>query len=151
MFFGYDDVGFGASDNNTAQIQVFKGTSGQYVALTSNAGNTATLSEYNNLLTPNTMLVSECLLDVGNATASERIAFRLNGGSSLKANVRTISPSTGNATNNLLVGIAVYQGTFYIPLQGDVCELMLFSQQPTAAARDLIRRYLGAKWGVTVG
>jgi hypothetical protein len=35
-------------------------------------------------------------------------------------------------------------------LTGDICELLMFSQIPTAAARDLIRRYLGAKWGVTV-
>jgi hypothetical protein len=35
-------------------------------------------------------------------------------------------------------------------MQGEIYELMLFNQQPTAAARDLVRRYLGAKWGVTV-
>jgi hypothetical protein len=36
-------------------------------------------------------------------------------------------------------------------MEGDICELMFFNQLPTSAARDLIRRYLGAKWGVTVG
>jgi hypothetical protein len=35
-------------------------------------------------------------------------------------------------------------------MEGDLCELMIFSQQPTAAARDLIRRYLASKWGVAL-
>jgi len=148
--FGYYDVGFGASDNNAAAVEAFRGVSGTYVAVTANASFTATLTQYNNLLTPNTMLVSECALDLGNATASERIALRVNGGSEAKANTRTAAPSTANASDNLAIGAGVNAGSFFAPLQGDICELMFFSQQPTAAARDLIRRYLGAKWGVTV-
>ena len=148
--FGYYDVGFGASDNNAAAVEAFRGVSGTYVALTANASFTATLTQYNNLLTPNTMLVSECALDLGNATASERIALRVNGGSEAKANTRTAAPSTANASNTLTLGAGVNAGSFSGSLQGDICELMFFSQQPTAAARDLIRRYLGAKWGVAV-
>jgi len=148
--FAYYDVGFGASDNNAAGIEAFRGVGGTYVAVTANASFTATLTQYNNLLTPNTMLVSECALDLGNATASERIALRVNGGSEAKANTRTAAPSTANASNNLAIGAGVNAGSFAAALQGDICELMFFSQHPTAAARDLIRRYLGAKWGVTV-
>ena len=148
--FGYYDVGFGASDNNAAAVEAFRGVSGTYVAVTANASFTATLTQYNNLLTPNTMLVSECALDLGNATASERIALRVNGGSEVKANTRTATPSTASASNNLTLGAAVNSGSFSAFLQGDVCELMLFNQQPTAAARDLIRRYLASKWGVAL-
>jgi hypothetical protein len=148
--FGYYDVGFGASDNNAAAIEFFRGAIGTYVALTANPTFTATLTQYNNLLTPNTLLVNECALDLANATASERVALRVNGGSEVKANTRTALPSTANASNNLALGAAVNAGAFSGFLQGDICELMFFNQQPTAAARDLIRRYLGAKWGVTV-
>jgi hypothetical protein len=146
---GYDDFNFSA--NNGFSCQSFRSALGAFTASTTNAGNTALLSGYNNLLTPNTILISECVFDLSNATAAEKIAFRLNGGSEIKQNVRTNAPSTANSSWNFTVGNGVGgTSTFYSPLQGDVCELMFFSQQPTAAARDLIRRYLGAKWGVSV-
>jgi hypothetical protein len=149
VFCGYDDANF--SSNNAFSLQAFRAASGTFAASTTNAGNTTFLSGYNNILTPNTLLVSECVLDVANATAAERIAFRVNGATEIKQNVRTNAQSTANATFNFTLGNGVGGATtFFSPLQGDICELMLFNQQPTAAARDLIRRYLGAKWGVTV-
>ena len=153
-YFAYDDGGsqgnFPGTANNSADIFVARGVAASFVAETMNAGKTAYQSGYANILTPNAMLVSDCLFDVANATASERLSLSVNGATAIKQNVFTNTPSTANATGNMTVGGAIVGGTFFSALQGDVCELMLFSQQPTAAARDLIRRYLGAKWGVTV-
>jgi hypothetical protein len=89
-------------------------------------------------------------MDPGNTTASERIAFSVNGSTAIKGNLFTGAVSTANATNTFSVGASLYQGSYLFPLQGDICELMFFSQQPTAAARDLIRRYLASKWGVAL-
>jgi hypothetical protein len=145
----YDDSYGGAND--AASLTIYRSVGSSYAATTLNATSTSFLSGYQNILTANTILVIDCLLDVANATASERISLAINGGSGIKQNTRTNAVSTANAPGDMVVGSYLSGSTFSSPLQGDICELMFFSQQPTAAARDLIRRYLGAKWGVTVG
>jgi hypothetical protein len=115
---------------------------------TTNASVSAPISTYDNIFTPQAIVVQEAVFDADNATASQRLRVRLNGGSELAANPYTTTPSTENATLNLQIGA---NGNNLQTLDGDICELLFFNQLPTAAARDLIRRYLGAKWGVTVG
>ena len=117
------------------------------VANTLNAGNSAVLASYNNLLTAQSFFVQEAIHSPSNATVSDRFRFRVNGGSEIAANAKTGTASTSNAASAMQFGGT---GASALPLQGDICELMFFDQLPTAAARDLIRRYLGAKWGVTV-
>jgi hypothetical protein len=146
--FGYRDS---ATTNNAANFSTSRGVGGSPASECTNSARTSVLAAYQNILTPNTLLVQDCLLKANDATASERVALSVNGSAAIKANVFTGAPSTANAIYDLTVGIAFEEGVYYGPLQGDICELMLFSQQPTAAARDLIRRYLGAKWGVSVG
>jgi hypothetical protein len=128
--------------NNGADIQVANGSS--YAVAGYNAGFPASLK---NIITPQSPTVQELLMDVGNATAASRATLRINGGTGITFNTYTGTPSTGNSSSNFTVG-AVSSGSY--PMQGEMYELMFFSQQPTAAARDLIRRYLGAKWGVAV-
>jgi hypothetical protein len=139
-FFFDDRSGVG---NNAANYGVFTGSG----ASVNTVSGSSIIASYQNILTPNSILVSEALVDAGNATASSRLLLRVNGGSGISANTSTASPSTASAFGNFTVGST---SDFNGPLQGDICELMFFSQQPTAAARDLIRRYLGAKWGVAV-
>jgi hypothetical protein len=100
-----------------------------------------------NIVTPQTTLVQEALIDANNATGLNRFRLRLNGGSEITQSTVTFTPTASNATHSMQVGAI---GNNVMPMDGDICELMFFSQQPTDAARDLIRRYLGAKWGVTV-
>jgi hypothetical protein len=153
-YFAYDDGGsqgnFPGTANNSADIFVARGVSGSFVAETMNAGTTAYQSGYANILTPNAMLVSDCLFDVANATASERLSLSVNGATAIKQNAFTNTPSTADATGNMTVGGAIVGGTFYSALQGDICELLFFNQQPTAGDRTLVRQYLAAKWGVTL-
>ena len=118
------------------------------VANTLNAGNTACLSDYNNILTAQSYLVQEAVHSPAHATAANRFRLRVNGGSEIAANAKTGTASTSDAASVMLFGAVAGNA---IPLQGDICELVFFNQLPTAAARDLIRRYLGAKWGVSVG
>lgn len=142
----YQDTG-GGSPNDAIRVDVTTGVVGSPAINGLNAANTEVLSAYFNLLTAQTVLVQELVIDADNATASQRFKTRVNGGTEVNANNKTATPSAANATFDLQIGTV---GNNASPLQGDICELMFFNQLPTAAARDLIRRYLGAKWGVTV-
>ena len=142
----YDDRS-GAGRNNSIRITVANGSLGQPSLNPYDAGNTTILSDYNNVFTPDTVYVHECALRANDATASNRLAVRVNGGTERAANNKTQAASTANATNIFQLGCT---GNNAFPLQGDICELMFFNQLPTSQARDLIRRYLGSKWGVTV-
>ena len=142
-FHYYNDTRF----NNALNFQVQNGTSTPAVFSALDSGGIPAAA-WQNLVVPNAMTVHEVLMDAGNATAANRFALRINGGATVAANVYLGTPSTSNGANNLHIGTTPDPS---FPLTGDVCELLMFNQQPTSAARDLIRRYLGAKWGVTVG
>ena len=142
-----DTAGVG---NDAAEISVGRGVGGSPAAETTIPSRASIQTAYQNIWAANTLLVSDCLMSPNNATASERIALSVNGATAIKGNTFTGAVSTANASNNLSIGVSLTSGTYYYPLQGDICELMFFNEQPTAAARDLIRRYLSHKWGVTV-
>jgi hypothetical protein len=142
----YDDRS-SFSANNACRAEIF-GANASPVANTLNAANSAYLESYNNILTPNQVLVQEYSFSA-NATASQRITAKINGGSSIDGNNKTQAAASGNANSDMYLGVNA--SSLGAPLTGDICEILIFSQIPTAAARDLIRRYLGAKWGVTVG
>ena len=146
VFVAYQDTG-GGSPNDALRIDITAG-SGVVPANSLNAANNAVLSDNFNLAPATTVVVQEYTLDADNATASQRTRIRANGGTEVASNNKTATPSTGNAGFDFQLGTV---GNNVVPLQGDICELLFFSQQPTSAARDLIRRYLGSKWGVTVG
>jgi hypothetical protein len=145
MFVLYQDTG-GGSPNDALRIDITAG-SGVVPANSLNAANNAVQSDNFNLAPATTVVVQEYTLDADNATASQRTTIRTNGGTEVASNNKTATPSTANAGFDFQLGAT---GNNVLPLQGDICELLIFSQIPTAAARDLIRRYLGAKWGVTV-
>jgi hypothetical protein len=145
VFIYYQDTG-GGSPNDALRVDIT--TSGGTVPANSlNAANNAVLAENSNLAPATTVVVQEFSLDAGNATAAQRTIIRTNGGTAVANNNKLGTASTGNAAYNFQIGA---MGNNQEPLQGDICEILVFSQLPTAAARDLIRRYLGAKWGVTV-
>lgn len=145
VFMLYQDTG-GGSPNDALRLDITAG-SGVVPANSLNSGNTAVLSDNFNLAPATTVVVQEFTFDADNATASRRTRIRANGGTEVANNNKTATPSTGNAGFDFQLGAT---GNNVLPLQGDICELLIFNQLPTAAARDLIRRYLGNKWGVTV-
>jgi hypothetical protein len=102
---------------------------------------------YDNIITPQTTVIQDALVDAGNATAASRWSLRINGGSAIAASTDTATPTTANADSNFTLGAF---SSFGGPLEGDICEILIYSQQPTAAARDMIRNYLARKWGVTL-
>lgn len=144
VFVGWDNRTF-VSATGAMSVRVSNGSG--LVANTLNSGNTAILAAYNNLVSAQTFVVQETLLSPGNATAAQRLRLRINGGAEAAANNKTETASTSNATYNLQLGAL---GNNAFPMEGDLCEFMIFSQVPTASACDVIRRYLGAKWGISV-
>jgi len=140
----YEDRSVGSA-NDALRCDI--SNNGTAVANSLNAGNTAILSAHNNLAPAQSVVVQEFAIDADNATASQRVRIRVNGGTEVAENNKTGAVTSGNAEQNLQLGAI---GNNVVPLQGDICEILIFSQIPTAAARDLIRRYLGQKWGVSV-
>lgn len=143
VYVGYDDR------NTAGNADMFNATitsGGTFVANAFNAANNAALADYANTLTPNTYLVQDIVLH-GSASAAQRLRLRVNGGAEKAANNKTGTASASNATFDMQFGAA---GNNALPLLGDICELLFFSELPTELARDGLRRYLGAKWGISV-
>jgi len=101
----------------------------------------------NNAVQFNTLRILEMQIDADNATAADRLEYRFNGGTSAKGNTQTGAVTANNASQNFRLGL---DGGSTLFLQGDICEVLMYSQQPTADAQTAIRRYLARKWGVTL-
>jgi len=136
--FSYDDRGF-IPRNDRLGINVYSSVGG-------GVANTVTQAPFDNFLTANTTVMCEAYFDVNNATAGNRITARRNGGSLVTGSAGTSTGSTGNAGGDLFVGTNAV-GSFF---QGDMCEILFYSNQPTSGAQQSIRRYLSAKWGLTL-
>lgn len=146
---GYDDRVIGGSYSaNNGVYAIASSGSGSTLFRTVNVAANGLFAAYDSVINPQIMSIQESVVSAGNATASQRFRVRINGSSELTGNTFTGSPTSSNATFNFQLGA---NGASATTLEGDICELMFFNQLPTAAARDLIRRYLGSKWGVTVG
>lgn len=126
--FFYDDrPGVGASNRAQARIK--------------NVASIAT----NDALPPDEPLVIELAL---NAVSTTPLSLRVNGGSSVDSvNEPPAAPRTLDASSNFQIGNI---GLNEIYANGDFCETMIFSNQPTESERAVIRNYLAQKWGVTL-
>lgn len=110
------------------------------------------LAAYNDVLPAQQKTLIEAALDAGNATASERIAVRSNGGAEIKSNAGSVTPAASAAAQSLCFGAArdPATGTIQIPFTGDICEILMYSSEVGPAAQTAIRRYLAKKWGITL-
>lgn len=110
------------------------------------------ISTYNDLLPAQQKTLIEAAIDADNATASERAVFRSNGGSEVQANTGTGTPSSSDPPQPLSFGVATNTstGAKQLPLQGDICEVLIYSGTVAAEAQTTIRKYLANKWGITL-
>ena len=112
------------------------------------SGGTAPASaDKDNALVAQQTHVVEALIDVTNATASDRVLGTVDGAALGMNNTLTGTASASNATNNFQIGAC---GANTNPHTGDVCEILIFSQQPTLSQRLALRKHLARKWGVTL-
>jgi hypothetical protein len=111
-----------------------------------NTAGTVTSAPFDNFLTANTTVLCEAYFDVNNATTGNRLTARRNGGSLVTGSSGSGTAATGNAGGDLFVGSSGSTSFF----QGDMCEILFYSNQPTSGAQQSIRQYLAAKWGLTL-
>lgn len=128
--------GLGSPPNAFSVLHFDRGTAGLPI-----------VTAMNSRITPNEYAVFEHLLDPGNATTTLRARLGVNGGSPTGNTIEAATPSTGNSVDALGIG---GQSTNLNMMTGDICEILIYSQHPTAAAQTAIRRYLAGKWGVTL-
>jgi len=99
-----------------------------------------------NIWTSQTWTVVTHLMDVGNATSTNRNVVKINNGSELRTNPLTALPSTSDAASPLSVGSSG-AGTFLFV--GKIGEIVIVSgSNATAQNRDEVIDYLTAKWGL---
>lgn len=129
----YDDR-VAASRNNAVGFNAHNGT--EYIALANPV----------DVFTPQTLGIVDYRFDFANATAADRAFITFNGSANTATNTLTATPSAGNANGDWHVGSL--GGSFYFT--GDICEMLIFSQHPTASQRTSLRTYLARKWGITL-
>lgn len=111
------------------------------------AGTWAVTQETANIFVPSQTHIAEALVDADNATATNRALTFADGAVLPATNVSTLSPSASNATFDFQIGTS---GNNVTPHTGDICEILILSQQPTLAQQLALRRHLARKWGVTL-
>lgn len=133
----YDDrASFGRSDS------LFQ------IITTGVSGAASALDISNNKITPGAYSIISTYLDGNNATASNRILTRVNAGVQFGANSLNNAPTTNNSSYAFLIGRAGNSGS-PLPLNGDICEILVFSTQPDTGTRQKLEGYLAHKWGLT--
>jgi hypothetical protein len=114
-----------------------------FVVLASNGTALAADSLSADRITPNTMTIGAVRLNMSQATGNQRVFVSINGAAEYNNNNSTQTASGSNAASDMLIGRLVQFG---LSLTGDMCELVIYSQMPSASARQAIVKYLTAKW-----
>jgi hypothetical protein len=142
MYFAFEDSAANGGNNG---IDMLVGTASGFAA-GAFSGSTYP-SSVKDIITPQTPTIQEMSLDVGNATLANRAKLKINGGLEITFNEYSATPNSGVSQTNFTLG-SLFNGT--VALQGELYELLIFNQQPTASACDYIRRAMGAYWGISV-
>lgn len=94
----------------------------------------------------NTFKVISAITRPTQGTAANRLAARVNGGSSVSGNNGTAARSTANASGDLTIGSTPAGAVF---LLGDIAEIIIYDSALSDANREAVENYLIAKWGIT--
>jgi hypothetical protein len=86
------------------------------------------------------------VLDNANATAANRLIFKINGGSNITGNTSTASLSTSAPFQPLIIG--AYDSAGSGGLNGNVCEVIIYSGQLAAGDITAVNSYLASKWAI---
>jgi hypothetical protein len=96
--------------------------------------------------TPNAYKLVSLVTRPANATAAQRVAARINGGTSASGNTNSASVNTGSAMADLHVG-GSSAGT--VLWNGNIAEIVIYSSALSDANRALVEQALIAKWGIS--
>jgi hypothetical protein len=97
-------------------------------------------------LTDNQASYFSAVLDNSNATAANRLIYKIKGGSNLSGNTLTNAPSTSTCQNPLNLGAEnnTGGGGFF----GRICEVIMYSGVLSGTDITSVNSYLGTKWGI---
>jgi hypothetical protein len=126
-------------NNDRIGHNIFFGTSGQTVVSNNTDNNAFTANQFNFL---------SVLSKPSDAVAAERSAISINGGVARKANSSTNTPSTSNATNDLIIGGSSSSTTPF--LNGDIAEIIVYNRALNTSELAQVHKYLSMKWGITL-
>jgi hypothetical protein len=96
--------------------------------------------------TPNAYKLVSLVTRPANATAAQRVAARINGGTSASGNTNSASVNTGSAIADLHVGSRSGGGFYW---NGNIAEIVIYNSALSDANRALVEQALIAKWGLT--
>lgn len=99
-----------------------------------------------NAVAPNVATLIGLSLDLGNATASNKVQHIVNGSALPRLNTDSSSPSINTATYALQIGANGNNGS---ALVGYIAECIICSSKQSDANRQRIEGYLAHKWGLT--
>ena len=97
--------------------------------------------------TANQYSVISCVLRPENATASNRLSQRKNGGSAITGNTGTATPGTADAPQNLTIGSL--GGSASVLWLGNIAEIIIYNAALSDTDRAAVESYLMSKWGIT--
>ncbi len=109
-------------------------------------GGTLVSSFGSGTLTDNTAKYASMIFDNTNATAANRLRYRVNGGSELTGNTQTGAVSTNNPQNPLYMGSYDTAGSG--GFNGNICEVIIYSGQLAAGDITSVNSYLASKWAI---
>jgi hypothetical protein len=135
LWIAYDDLA-SASRNNGLNVRVAQG-----------AGIYASFDNTNDKITPGTYHLISSYIDADNATLASRTVQRVDGSASFSSNTANAVRSTSNSTSALNIGKDV--ATPVLDFTGDICEILIFNNQPGTTDRQKLEGYLAHKWGLT--
>ena len=142
IYLGYDDRAVITGLNDAFNCLCAGVGDGAYGAV--DTGGTAIVTEFRNVITPNTFGVFTLRSDPANATLANRIKLAVNGGSLVGNNGRSATVSSSDSTFTLQIGTL---GNNTFPLLGDYCELLIFNSLLSTTNQQLVEGYLAWKWG----
>jgi hypothetical protein len=96
--------------------------------------------------TPNTYKLVSVVTRPSNLTASQRVAARINGGTSGSGNTFLGTASTGSAMADLHIGSTSSGANYW---SGNIAEIILYNSALSDANRSFVEQYLISKWAIT--
>jgi hypothetical protein len=96
--------------------------------------------------TPNTYNLVSVVTRPSNLTASQRVAARINGGTSGSGNTFLGTASTGSAMADLHIGSSSGGANYW---SGNIAEIIIYDSALSDANRSAVESYLMSKWGIS--
>tara|TARA_R110000868_G_scaffold232603_1_gene486137 strand:+ start:32 stop:811 length:780 start_codon:yes stop_codon:yes gene_type:complete len=138
-----------ATASSTAQSGVYIERSASDLILSEiyrGSGGTFVSSLAAGTLTDNTAKYASMVLDNSNATAANRLIYKINAGSNLTGNTYTGTPSASAPNNPLYIGS--YDTAGSSGFQGRFAEIIMYSGVLSGTDITNVNSYLSSKWAI---